>query len=62
MAILAMWRQYDVHVTLPLLQIPLHHHVSQGLIYWILPKFNPFLPTCPEAEDSELKMIKVMHI
>ena len=27
----------DVHVTLPLLQIPSHHHVSQGLIYWILP-------------------------
>ena len=29
-------RQYDVHVTLPLLQIPSHHHRSQGLIYWIL--------------------------
>ena len=27
-------RQYDVHVTLPLLQIPSHHHRSQGLIYW----------------------------
>ena len=35
-ATLAMCRQYEVLRTPPLLLIPSHYHVNQGLLYWTL--------------------------
>ena len=35
-ATLAMCRQYEVLRTPPLLLIPSHYHVNQGLIHWTL--------------------------